>query len=105
MSGPSAAESVVETVRDAVNLSLRASCAGFGDQAVPTSVTRAMNVEKRNAFTFVEPPSFDVEQLAADLLQTSDGDVSRNQWIRHTCKAALMQVNIGAANFRDLDLQ
>src|SRR5689334_24569109 len=78
VSGPPAAEPVKKTVRDAVNLALRAACSGFSDEAVPTRVARAMNVEKRDAVTLVESSAFDVEQLAANLLQTTNRDVSRN---------------------------
>src|SRR6185369_9320929 len=35
VSGPTAAEPVIETVSDAVNFSLRATCSGFGDEAIP----------------------------------------------------------------------
>ena len=31
-----------------------------------------MNIEKRDAFAFAEPLTFNIEQLATDLLQTSD---------------------------------
>ncbi len=72
MSGPSAAESIIKTVSDAVNLSLRAACAGFGDEAIPARITCAMNVEKRDAIAFVESLAFNVEQLTANLLQASD---------------------------------
>ena len=78
MSGPSAAESVIESVRDAVNFSLRTACTGFGDEAVPARIARAVNVEKRDAVAFVESFAFDVEQVAADLLQATDRDVSGN---------------------------
>jgi hypothetical protein len=64
-----------------------------------------MNVEKRNAIAFVESFAFDVEQLAANPLQTSDRDVSGNQRVRHTRETALLQVNIRAANFRDFDFK
>ena len=70
--GPSAAESIIKTVSDAVNFSLRAACSGFCDEAIPARITRAMNVEKRDAVAFAESFAFDVEQFAADLLQTSD---------------------------------
>ena len=72
MSGPTAAESVIETVSDAINFSLRAARSGFRDETIPAGITRAMNVEKRDAFAFAEPLAFNVEQLAADLLQTSN---------------------------------
>src|SRR5215213_1813583 len=105
VSGPSAAESIVKTIGDAVNLPVRASCSGFSDEAVPTRIARAMNIEKRDALAFVESLAFDVEQLAADLLQTSDRDVPGNKRIRHTCEPTLLQVNIRAANFRELDFK
>ena len=70
--GPSAAESVIEAVRDAINFSLRAARSGFRDEAIPAGVARAMNVEKRDAVAFTETVAFDVEQLAANLLQTAD---------------------------------
>jgi hypothetical protein len=64
-----------------------------------------MNVEKRDAIAFVESFAFNVEQLAADLLQTTNGDVTGNEGVRHTCETALLHVNIRAANFRDFDFE
>jgi len=78
VSGPAAAESIIETIRDAVDLALRAAGARFGDEAVPTRIARAMNVEECDAITFIESFAFDVEQLAANLLQPADRDVSWN---------------------------
>src|SRR6185369_2470627 len=89
MSGPSAAQPVIETVSDAVNFALRAARAGFGDEAIPTRITRAMHVEERDAIIFVESSAFNVEQLAANLLQASDRDVSGNKRVRHTREPAL----------------
>jgi hypothetical protein len=68
MGGPATAETVIETVSDAINFSLRAARAGFRDETVPAGIARAMNVEKRDALAFIEPFAFNVKQLAADLL-------------------------------------
>jgi hypothetical protein len=68
VSGPAAAEPVIKTVSNPVNLALRTACACFRDEAIPTCVARSMNVEKRDAVAFVESFAFDIEQLAADLL-------------------------------------
>ena len=61
MSGPTAAEPVVEAVGDSVNFALRTSCSGFSDETVPACVASAMNVEKGDAVTFVETLAFDVK--------------------------------------------
>src|SRR6185369_11771366 len=76
VSGPTAAEPVIESVSDAVNLSLRAACTGFADEAIPARIARAMNVEKCDAVAFVEPFAFNVEELTADLLQPTNRHVS-----------------------------
>ena len=68
VSGPTAAESVIKTVSDAINLSLRAAGAGLCHETVPTGITRAMYVEKCDSFAFAEPLAFNVKQLASYLL-------------------------------------
>jgi hypothetical protein len=40
---------------------MRAACAGFRDETIPTRITRAMDVEKSNALPFIEGLAFDVE--------------------------------------------
>ena len=69
---------VIEAVSNPVNFALWAASAGFGDETIPTRITCSMNVEERNAIAFVESSAFDIEQLTANLLQTSDRDVSGN---------------------------
>jgi hypothetical protein len=105
MRSPATAESVVEAVSDSINFSARAAGSGFSDQTKPTGVTRAMNVKKRYAVSFAEAFAFDVKQLSAKLLQPSYGDVSRNQGIRNTGKAPVLQMDIGSANFGKFHLK
>jgi hypothetical protein len=68
VSGPSAAQSVIEPIGYAVNFALRASRPGFGYQAIPAGIAGTMNVEKRDAIAFAETIAFNVKQIAADLL-------------------------------------
>ena len=58
---PTAAQAIVETIRDAIDLPLRAARGGFRDQTVPARVARAMHVEKRYAGAFAKGPTFNIK--------------------------------------------
>jgi hypothetical protein len=64
-----------------------------------------MNVEKRDAFAFAKRPACNVEQFAANLLQTADRNMPGNQRVRHTVEPSLLQVDVSAANLRDFDFE
>lgn len=102
---PAAAQSVIEPVRDAINFALRTARRGFGDQTEPAGVARSMHIEKGDAIAFTKLLAFDVEQRPANLAQAADRDMTGNEWIGNALQAPLLQVNVGAANFRKLDFK
>ena len=103
--GPTTAESIIESVRDPINFAVWTARRGFRDQTVPASVAGAVHVEKRHAIAFAKLSAFDVAQRAANLVQAADRDVTGNQRIGNTLQASLLQINVGAANFRKLDFK
>ena len=70
--GPTAAQPIVHSVSDAVDFSLWTAGRGFGNQAIPAGVAGAMHVEKGYAIAFAERLAFNVQQFAANLVQTAD---------------------------------
>jgi len=64
-----------------------------------------MNVQKSDAIALAKGITFNVEHTATNLFEATDRDMSWNQWIGNTFEQALLQVNIGAANFRELDCE
>src|SRR5438874_1516827 len=97
---PTAAQSIVETIRDAINLPLRAARCGFRHQAVPARVARAMHVEKRDAISLTKWLTVDVEQRATNFAQASDRYVSRHKRIRNSREPPLLQIEVSSANLR-----
>src|SRR5207248_11043646 len=69
---PTAAQSIVETIRDAINLPLRAARCGLRHQAVPARVARAMHVEKRDAISLTKFSAMNVAHTSANFAQASD---------------------------------
>src|ERR1041385_6915038 len=81
--GPTTAQSILQPVRNAIDLSLRTSGCRFGYEAVPTGIAGAVHIEKRDAIAFAKLLAFDVEQLSTNLAQTADRNVAGNQRIRN----------------------
>src|ERR1051325_3746115 len=102
---PASAQSIIESVSDSINFSLRATRRRFRDQAEPTRIASSMHVEKRDAITLAKRAAFNVEKTSANLAQTSNGNMPRNEWIRNTLQAALLKIKVGAADFRKLDFE
>jgi len=64
-----------------------------------------MDVEKGNAVAFTQWFPFDVKQRPANLVEPAYGNVAGNEWIGNTGKAALLQIDVGAADFRKFDVE
>src|SRR5437588_9804513 len=76
--GPTAAQSVIESVGDSVNLSLRATSCGFRHQTIPTGVARAMHIEKGDAIAFAKRATVYIEHCATNLTEMTDRNVTGN---------------------------
>src|SRR2546423_1097163 len=64
-----------------------------------------MHVEKSYPVAFAERPAFDVEQFAPNLIQATNRNMSGNQRVRNAFEAALLQIDISAANLRELHIE
>src|ERR1051326_1460578 len=97
--GPAAAQSIIQSIGNAINFSLRAARRGFRYQTVPTGVAGSMNVEKRDPIAFVKRVAISVEHRAANPAQTADRNMSGHQRVGNTNQSSLLQVDVGAADF------
>src|ERR1043165_9510092 len=79
--GPTTAQSILQPVRNAIDLSLRTSGCRFGYEAVPTGIAGAVHIEKCDAIAFAKLLAFDVEQLSTNLTQTADRNVTGNEGV------------------------
>src|SRR5947209_20367817 len=75
--GPSAAQSIFESVGDSVNFSLRTTSCGFRHETIPTGVARAMHIEKGNAVAFAKFAAFDIEHCATNLTRSEERRVGK----------------------------
>src|SRR5436190_20665199 len=101
--GPAATKSVIQAVRDAINLSLWTSRCRLCNQAIPTGITGSMHIEKCDPVSFAKGTALEVEHLTAYLSERAGGNMAGNQWIRHTLQPALLQVNVRATDFREFN--
>src|SRR5215813_1741890 len=67
--GPTAAKSIVQSIRDAVDLALRTTGRRFRHQTIPAGVAGAMHVEKGYAVAFAQFTAVNIAQPAANLAQ------------------------------------
>jgi hypothetical protein len=64
-----------------------------------------MHVKKRDAITFSKRLTFNIEERTANLAQTANRDMTRNEWIRNSFEKSSLQINIRTAHLGKFDIK
>src|SRR5688572_29631705 len=88
--GPSAEESILRAVGDAVDLPVRAPRRLLRDETVITGAARLVHIEERDDVTFTERRALDVRERSTELRDLADRDVAGNQRIRNARQLPVM---------------
>ena len=96
--GPSAEQSVVRAVGDAVHLARRTARRLPRDETVIAVVAGLVHVEEGDDVAFANGVAVDVAQLAARRFDDADGHVAGDDRIGNI-QLAVMQMHVGAAHF------
>ena len=64
-----------------------------------------MHIEKGDAIAFAKRAAFGIEEATANLNQTTNRNVSGNQWVGNALQESLLKINVRAADFRKLNFK
>ena len=102
---PAAEQPLGGGVRDAIHAARQAARRRPVCSARQASSARAMNVEEREAVTFLQGHTQHVAQRSARFVQRPRSDVPRDDRIRHTRQPPMPQMNVRPAHFGERRLQ
>ena len=60
-----------------------------------------MNVEEHDAIAFAHAGAVDARKRPPRAIEEAGGDMSWNDWVRHTGQTAVPQMHVGATDFRE----